>query len=123
MNGTSDATSVLSDALSRWKAAVDAHEPERVAAVLTEDAIFQGTHPYSVGPKGVAEYYASQPLGLKAAFRILETRHLADDLVLGYVEVEFTYVDRDPLPVHLGVMLKREPEEWRICYYQVSLST
>ena len=39
--------------------AIDAHDPERVAAVFTEDAIFQGLHPYSVGREGVADYYDS----------------------------------------------------------------
>ena len=42
-------TDALRDALDRWKAAIDAHEPERVADVFTEDAIFQGLSPYSVG--------------------------------------------------------------------------
>ena len=38
------------------KAAVDAHRQEQVAALFTADAIFQGLHPYTVGPAGVAEY-------------------------------------------------------------------
>jgi uncharacterized protein (TIGR02246 family) len=112
--------SVLRGVLDRWQAAVDAHEPERVAAVFTQDAIFQGTHPYSVGPQGVAVYYASQPVGMKARYRVLEVRRPADDLVLGYLEVEFTFVDKQPLPVHLGVLLKRDAGTWHICHYQVS---
>jgi hypothetical protein len=53
-----------------------------VASYFTEDAIFQGLRPYRVGRQGVAEYYASQPLGLAAAYQILETRRPAEDLVL-----------------------------------------
>ena len=64
MNAKTTSTAVanetaLRDVLDRWKAAVNAHEPERVAAIFTEEAIFQGLHPYSVGRPGVAEYYAS----------------------------------------------------------------
>ena len=57
-------TEVLRGVLDEWKAGVDAHQPQRVAAVFTEDAIFQGLRPYSVGRDGVANYYDSQPLGM-----------------------------------------------------------
>ena len=55
-------TDALRDALDRWKAGIDAHQPERVSEVFTEDAIFQGLRPYSVGRQGVIDYYASQPV-------------------------------------------------------------
>lgn len=57
-------TEVLRGVLDDWKAGVDAHEPQKVAAVFTEDAIFQGLRPYSVGREGVAKYYDGQPLGM-----------------------------------------------------------
>jgi hypothetical protein len=69
-----DEEKVLSGVLDRWKAEIEAHRPERVAALFTEDAIFQGLHPYSVGRTGIAEYYDSQPLGMTAGYRLLETR-------------------------------------------------
>ena len=106
--------------LDRWQAAVDAHEPEQVAAVFTEDAIFQGLHPYSVGRQGVADYYASQPLGMAVVYRILETRRLAPDLVLGYLNVEFSFTDRPTLPLFLAVLAVRTPEGDRIAHYQIS---
>jgi uncharacterized protein (TIGR02246 family) len=118
--GTADTESVLGGVLDRWKAGVDAHEPERVAEVFTREAIFQGTHPYSVGREGVAAYYASQPLGMVAHYRIVETRRPAPDLALGFFDVEFTYVDKKPLPVRLGVLCEREADSWRISYYHVS---
>ncbi|WP_370947103.1 nuclear transport factor 2 family protein [Amycolatopsis sp. cg5] len=111
-----DEKETLIDVLDRWKAAVDAHEPERVAALFTEDAIFQGLHPYSVGRPGVAEYYASQPLGMTARYRILETRRLADDLVSGYLTVDFTFDDRPTVNVYLNVLVRRS----KIEHYQVS---
>jgi hypothetical protein len=77
----------------------------QVASIFTEDAIFQGLRPYSVGRQGVADYYASQPLGLAAAYRILETRRPAKDLVLGYLSVAFSFANRPTVNVHLGVLL------------------
>ena len=111
---------ILRGVLDRWKAAVDAHDPERVASYFTEDAIFQGLHPYSVGRPGIAEYYDSQPLGMTAAYKTLETRRLASDLVLGYLSVDFSFTDRPTLTVYLGVLLKRSAEGWSISHYQVS---
>ncbi|MGN9815200.1 hypothetical protein ACTMUQ_07615 [Streptomyces sp. SD11] len=120
MYDMTDSEAILRGVLDRWKAAVDEHEPQRVAAQFTEDAIFQGLHPYSVGRPGIAAYYASQPLGLTAEYRILETRRPADDLVLGYLSVDFSFTDRPTLSVNLGVLLRRGEEDWYISYYQVS---
>lgn len=120
MYDMTDSEAILRGVLDRWKAAVDEHEPQRVAAQFTEDAIFQGLHPYSVGRPGIAAYYASQPIGLTAEYRILETRRPADDLVLGYLSVDFSFTDRPTLSVNLGVLLRRGEEDWYISYYQVS---
>jgi uncharacterized protein (TIGR02246 family) len=111
---------LLRPVLDKWKAAVDAHEPQQVAAVFTDDAIFQGLHPYAVGPKGVADYYAVQPLGMTADYTVLETRRLDDDLVLGYLSVGFSFTDRPTLTVYLCVIVRRHGGEWKIAHYQVS---
>ena len=121
MTSPTDSATILRSVLDGWKAAVDAHEPERVAAGFTEDAVFQGLHPYSVGRAGVAAYYASQPLGMTAEYEILETRRLADDVVFGWQKVVFAFTDRAPLTVHLGLLVKRAGESWAIAHYQVSL--
>ncbi|MFF4085616.1 YybH family protein [Streptomyces nigra] len=120
MPSTTDDETVLHDVLERWRTAVDAHRPQDVAAVFTEDAIFQGLHPYGVGRDAVAAYYASQPLGMRAAYRILETRRFADDLVLGYLDVEFTFTDRDPVAVKLAVLARWQDDGWYLAHYQVS---
>lgn len=120
MNGSKDREAILRSVLDQWKAAVDRHEPQQVAAQFTEDAIFQGLHPYSVGRAGVAAYYGSQPPGLTAAYRVLETRSPADDLILGYLAVDFSFPDRPVLSVYLSVLVKRAEEGWSICHYQVS---
>lgn len=115
-----DNETTLRDVLDRWQSAVDAHEPERVAANFTEDAIFQGMHPYSIGRQGIADYYASQPLGMAVTYRILETRRLADDLVLGYLAVDFSFTDRPTRPMYLSVLVVESPGLNQICHYQVS---
>lgn len=120
MNSTTDSEEILRGVLDRWKAAVDGHQPGLVAAQFTEDAIFQGLHPYSVGRQGIVDYYDSQPLGMTAAYRILETREPADGLVLGYLDVDFSFTDRPTLSVKLGVLLKRTQDGWYVSHYQVS---
>ena len=117
---TPDDKTVLRAVLDPWKAAVDAHEPESVAGVFTEQAIFQGLHPYSVGRRGVAEYYASQPLGMTAEYIIREARRLASDLVLGYLTVDFSFTDRPTLTVCLSVIARQVAGTWLIDHYQVS---
>ncbi|MGW7682335.1 SgcJ/EcaC family oxidoreductase [Kribbella sp. NPDC054772] len=111
---------ILTSVLDQWKSGVDAHAPEHVAALFTEDAIFQGLHPYGVGRETVREYYESQPLGMAAQYRILETRQLSDDLILGYLTVDFTFTDRPTLTVNLSVLLRRTGDGWLITHYQVS---
>src|SRR5262245_56372522 len=120
MSAMTDTEAILRGVLDKWKAGVDAHEPQRVAAAFTEDAVFQGLHPYSVGRQGVADYYASQPLGMTAAYRVLQSRRLSDDIVLGYLDVDFSFTDRPVLHVKLGVVLERSEGDWYIGHYQVS---
>ncbi|MFF4653390.1 SgcJ/EcaC family oxidoreductase [Streptomyces sp. NPDC001380] len=120
MNGTAAQEAVVRGVMDRWKAAVDAHQPEQVASIFTEDAVFQGLHPYSVGRQGVADYYDSQPIGLTADYRVLETRGLAQDVLLGYLGVDFSFTDRPAVQATLSVVLRRLGDQWHIAHYQVS---
>ena len=115
-----DEADLLDAVLARWKAAVDAHQPARVAELFTTDAVFQGLHPYTVGRAGIAEYYAALPTGMTAAYTLLETRTLGDGAVLGYLTVDFGFTDRATLTVYLSVIIRREADGWRIAHYQVS---
>ena len=45
---------ILHAVLDQWKNGIDAHDPGLVAGVFTDDAIFQGLRPFSVGPRGVS---------------------------------------------------------------------
>ncbi|MEU9368292.1 nuclear transport factor 2 family protein [Streptomyces avermitilis] len=120
MDSTETQQNILRGVMDRWKSAVDAHKPQQVASCFTEDAIFQGLHPYSVGRQGVAQYYDSQPLGLAADYEVLETRMLAEDVLLGYLSVHFSFTDRPSIRVSLSVVLRRIGGEWYIGHYQVS---
>ena len=120
MGTTAGDEQVIRGVMDRWKAAVDAHEPAAVAGCFTEDAIFQGMHPYSVGRPGVEAYYASQPMGMRAAYKVLETRRLAEGLVLGYLWVDFSFTDKATLGVHLGVLATQAGDGWLLAHYQVS---
>ena len=73
-----------------------------------------------IGPDDVAEYYDSQPLGMSASYRIVEHRRLADDLILGYAAVDFSFTDRPTLPLYLSVILRQVGDSWLIAHYQVS---
>jgi muconolactone delta-isomerase len=117
---STDEADLLDAVLTRWKAAVDAHQPEQVAALFTTDVIFQGLHPYTVGQPGVAEYYAAQPTGMTARYTLRETRALSDGLVLGYLTVDFGFTDRAALTVYLSVITRQDADGWRIAHYQVS---
>jgi uncharacterized protein (TIGR02246 family) len=119
-NIMSTETAIVTSVLEQWKSAVDAHDAQRVAEYFTEDAIFQGLHPYSVGRDGVATYYDSQPIGMVANYTVVQTRRLAEDLVLGYLDVNFTFADRPTVHVYLSVVLHRIDGVWLIAHYQVS---
>ncbi|MER6062329.1 SgcJ/EcaC family oxidoreductase [Streptomyces sp. NPDC001792] len=120
MNGTAEQEAIVRGVMDRWKSAVDAHEPQQAASVFTEDAIFQGLRPFSVGRQGITDYYDSQPIGLRADFEVLETRRLAQDVLLGYLGVDFSFTDRPTIQVTLGVVLRRVGDQWYIAHYQVS---
>ena len=111
---------ILRGVLDQWKAGIDAHEPQAVAAVFTEDAIFQGLRPYSVGRDGVAEYYDSQPLGMSVSYRILETRRPSVELVVGYLRADFVFLDKATVSLNLGVVVTQGDAGWRILHYQAS---
>ena len=111
---------IVDGVLDRWRAAITAHRPDEVAALFTEDAIFQGLRPYSVGRPGIYDYYAALPQGLTPTYRILESRQPAAAVVLGYVEVDFAFTDRPTIRVLLSVLVTRVGEDWLISHYQVS---
>lgn len=119
--GTDGTEAILRPVLDQWKKGIDAHDPALVAEVFADQAIFQGLRPYSVGPQGVYDYYDAQPQGMTVDYRILESRRLTSDVALGYLDAEFAYRDRDPVRLHIGVVVTRTSKDWQIASYQASL--
>ncbi|SIQ82248.1 YybH family protein [Micromonospora avicenniae] len=117
---TSTDAEIVRNVMDQWRSAVNAHDPDRVASNFADDAIFQGLRPYSVGPAGVAAYYEAATVGMTAAYEVRETRRLADDVVLGYLSVDFAFPERPTLSVNLGVIVRRIGDRWLINHYQVS---
>src|SRR5690349_15105613 len=115
-----DAAQILGSVLDEWQAGIDTRDPGRVASAFAEDAVFQGLRPYGVGRDAVAEYYASQPEGMTVTYRILESRRLATDVVLGYLAATFRYPDRPAVELALGVVITRVGSRWQVTQYQAS---
>lgn len=114
------ANEIVRAALDEWRAGINARDPGRVAAVFTEDAIFQGLRPYSVGRSGIAQYYNSQPHGMTVSYQVLETRRPAPDVVFGYVQADFAFPDRPAITLNIGVLVQHSGDGWRIGHYQAS---
>ena len=106
--------------MDRWQRGIDAHDPDAVAAVFTEDAVFQGLRPHTVGRDGVATYYASQPAGMTVTYRVLESQLLTDDVVTGYLSAVFAFVDRPAMELRIGVVLTQRADQWLVAQYQAS---
>lgn len=118
--GDMTADPIIRTVMDEWKAAIDGHDAPRVAAVFTEDAVFQGLRPYGVGRNAVAAYYDSQPAGMAVTYRILESRSPAEGVVLGYLAATFTYPDRPAAELAIGVVLTRSSDRWQVAQYQAS---
>lgn len=121
MIDTIEQSRLVTDVLRTWADGIRAHEPDDVASVFTEDAIFQGFDPtHTVGRPGIAAYYAKQPVGLRAAFHLVEQRQIADDALIAYARVDFSPPDAAVIPVHLTAVLQRGAGSWLISHYHVS---
>lgn len=120
--GTSDdARQITRAVLDAWRSGVDAHDPEAVAALFADDAVFQGLRPeHGVGRAAVSAYYASQPAGMTAGYDVLSSRALAPDVVLAFARAAFGFTDGAQTLVHLTVVLDRVDASRRIRHYHVS---
>ena len=111
---------IVREVMDEWRAGIDAHDPDRVAGVFAWDTVFQGLRPYVSGRPAVTEYYDSQPAGMTVTYQVLESRRPTDDVALGYLRATFTFVDRPPLPLNVGVTLVRTGAQWQVVQYQAS---
>ena len=116
------AAQIVSAVMDEWKAGIDSRDPGRVAAVFTDDAVFQGLRPYGVGRAAVVAYYASQPAGMTVDYRVLESRRLTDRSATGYLSATFSYPDRADVVLAIGITLVRQDGHWLVAQYQASAS-
>lgn len=116
-----DRNAALENLLAAWAQAIRAHEPDVVASLFTEDAVFQGFDPrHSVGRPGVAAYYEKQPVGLDPQYRVREIRAFGQDALLGFADVDFVRPSGEVIPTHLTLALVRVGDGWLIRQYHVS---
>ena len=117
-----NSNAIVHGVLESWKQGIDRHDPSAVAALFTENAIFQGLRPdHSVGRQGVEDYYASQPQGLVANYTLLDARQAGDGAITGYELVTFDFEDRPSLKGHLTTVFVHVSGSWLIDHYHVSL--
>ena len=96
LDGPTDAAAIVNDLMDRWKAGVDTHRPDQIAALFTEDALFQGLHPEPTrGTAAIIDYYAGQPRDLRAEFEWLTGRRYTPGIIVGYLAVEFQTVESE----------------------------
>lgn len=118
-----DAQDIVTRTLDGWKRGIDGQRPADVATYFTEDALFQGSHPtYSLGRKGVEEYYAEpHAAGLTVKYELLEVRPLADGALSAFADATFTPPDGVVRRYHLTVIvLRQDDDRWLISHYHVS---
>jgi uncharacterized protein (TIGR02246 family) len=117
---TTTAEPELRGLLDRWAAGIADRRPADVAALFTEDALFQGFDPEpGFGRDYITAYYAKQPVGLTADYELLTTRLLAPGVLAAYARVRFTRPD-GPVPVHLTVIAQQDRGRWALSHYHVS---
>ncbi len=114
------ALQIIASVMDEWKAGIDSHDSGRVAAAFADDTVFQGLRPYGVGRQAVADYYESQPTGMTVNYRVLESRSPANNVVLGYLAATFSFPDRPPVELAIGVVLTRLGGRWQVAQYQAS---
>jgi uncharacterized protein (TIGR02246 family) len=117
---TFDTEQGLRALLDQWAGGIAERRPVDVAALFTEDALFQGFDSApGFGRDYITSYYAKQPVGLTADYELLSTRELAPDVIAGYARVLFTRPD-GPVPVYLTLVAQRGRDGWRVNHYHVS---
>ncbi|WP_217247695.1 nuclear transport factor 2 family protein [Streptomyces sp. AC602_WCS936] len=109
----------LSEVLARWRSAFDARHTERVAALFTPDALFQGLGTTSfLSRERVREYYERVPAGTRAEVRIAYAYRL-DGALGGIAEIRFTHPDRVRTAM-VSVVLTRAGEQWLIRHWHAA---
>lgn len=117
------AAPVVLAVMQRWQTAVNHHHPDRVAALFTEGALFQGLQPEPVwGTADITDYYAGQPHDLRAEFELIDARYAGDNVITAYLSAVFHAGERHTTPTYLSIVLVDGSAGWRITHYHVSVT-
>ena len=124
----SDGEAALREVERNWNAAARTWDPDGLAALYVEDAVFYGGHPgHSVGRDQVRAYFDSYA-GMFATVRLAlidqELRMLADGIYLaqGYAAFDFELAagGTSQAVLRSTLVLTRRPEGWRIAQHHFS---
>ncbi|MBY8879092.1 SgcJ/EcaC family oxidoreductase [Actinacidiphila acidipaludis] len=108
-------------ALDGWTAAFNRHDPDAMAELFTEDALFQGFGPEPTeGRDAVRAYYAVVPADRVAEGTVLHTYTLGEDVAGGYADVTIRNPEGPQSHVYMSLVVVRDGAEWRIRQYHVS---
>ncbi|GHF09561.1 hypothetical protein GCM10014715_76690 [Streptomyces spiralis] len=114
-------SSVLTQLLNDWKKAFDGHHTDDMAALFTQDALFQGFGPDVLeGREAVKGYYEAVPDNRSTEFRILHEYEAAPGAVAGFADVTFSDPTGWAARVHLSMVAVTDAGTWRIRQYHVS---
>ena len=114
------AEDLLRTMLDAWAAGIAERRSADVAALFTEDALFQGFDPEpGYGREYITGYYAKQPVGLTADYELLSAREVSGDAIAGYARVLFARPD-GAVTVYLSVIAERGEMGWLLSHYHVS---
>lgn len=120
MTGTG-ATDVLTRLLHDWQQAFNAHRPAEIAALFSQDALFQGISPQlGHGPQEIFDYYARVVRGTTAQVKVVSGGQLSQETVHGFAEVTFTAPTGDVHLICLSIVAKRAGGIWLIHQYHAS---
>ncbi|RBQ21061.1 hypothetical protein DP939_08395 [Spongiactinospora rosea] len=117
-NGAYDAIAGL---MERWRSAFNARRTSDLAALFTEDALFQGISPRLLfGRAEISEYYNNVAEGTKAHLEVLRTKPLHDGIAAGFANVTFTAPTGNTVSVRLSIVAQRVGDIWLIRQYHAA---
>ncbi|ACZ89926.1 SgcJ/EcaC family oxidoreductase [Streptosporangium roseum] len=115
------AADVLDRLLHDWQQAFNGHNPNEIAALFSQDALFQGISPQlRCGPQEIFDYYARVTRGTTAQVEVVSAVRLSQTIVHGFAEVTFIAPTGDLHLVRLSIVAKQAESAWLIHNYHAA---
>ncbi len=118
-----DAHTVSRQTLDSWADCFSRRDPEAMASLYTDQALFFGSKPVLFqGRRGVQEYFASLSPRRKNSVRVDEivAVALADDAIALAASAHFQVDDNNPVVMRLSQTLKRVGIRWLVASHHAS---